>query len=168
LTLQLSHRDIDLVIKNEKHMKMIIEFLIHTLKTLDGSRDSAKPMLDLLMEQKIRELQRSHKRAQIADYVKTRIMQVNEAFIYRKVKTKYTIIRIRNKLSYMAFMKGMTVAQLFLTSILRTYQYLQQQGLQKIDSRIENLNSVMIKSLAIPELSVMKVLLGLSLKTLID
>lgn len=103
-------------------MKMIIEFLIYTLKTLDGSKDSAKPMLDLMMEQKINELQKSNRRSQVADYVKSRIMQVNEAFIYRKVKTKYTIIRIRNKLSYSAFMKGMTIPQLFLDSILRTYQ----------------------------------------------
>ena len=126
LTLQLPHRDIDLVIKNEKHMKMLIEFLVHTLKTMDGSKDSALPMLNLMMEQKLKEIQKSSKRTQVADYVKSRIMQINEAFIYRKVKTKYTIIRIRNKLSYLAFMKGITIAQLFLNSILRTYKYLQK------------------------------------------
>lgn len=41
-------------------------------------------------------------------------------------------------------------------------------GLQKIDDRIEKLNSIMIKSLSIPELSVIKVLLELSVKTLKD
>ena len=41
-------------------------------------------------------------------------------------------------------------------------------GLQKIDDRIEKLNSIIIKSLSIPELSVIKVLLELSVKTLKD
>ena len=41
-------------------------------------------------------------------------------------------------------------------------------GLQKIDDRIEKLNSIMIKSLSIPEVSVIKVLLELSVKTLKD
>jgi hypothetical protein len=42
ITIQTESRDIDLVVKNEKDMKYLLEFLIISLKTLDGNRDSAK------------------------------------------------------------------------------------------------------------------------------
>ena len=45
ITLKTDTRDIDLVIKNEKDMRYFLEFLIISLKTLDGARDSAKNYL---------------------------------------------------------------------------------------------------------------------------
>ena len=45
ITLKTAKRDIDLVIKDEKDMSMFIEFLIISLKSLDGTRDSAKTYL---------------------------------------------------------------------------------------------------------------------------
>ena len=32
----MKHRDVDLVIKNEKHMEMLIQYLVHHMQTLDG------------------------------------------------------------------------------------------------------------------------------------
>ena len=48
LTLQLGHRDVDLVIPDQKQMDMFLTFLVHSLKTLDGERDSAVKLLDTL------------------------------------------------------------------------------------------------------------------------
>lgn len=45
ITIKTDSRDIDLVIRNEKDMKYLLEFLIISLKTLDGNRDSAKRYL---------------------------------------------------------------------------------------------------------------------------
>jgi hypothetical protein len=42
ITLQLKHREIDLVIRNQEHMKMFIRFLVYHLKTVDGNRNSAE------------------------------------------------------------------------------------------------------------------------------
>ena len=42
ITLKTKRRDIDLVIKDSKDMQMLLEFLIISLKTLDGVRDTAK------------------------------------------------------------------------------------------------------------------------------
>ena len=49
ITLQLVGRDINLVIKNENHMKMFIILLIYQLQTIDGTKNSACKILDTLM-----------------------------------------------------------------------------------------------------------------------
>ena len=48
LTLQMSHRDVDLVIRNDSDMEKVIKFLIYSLKTLDGSKDTANKLIDQL------------------------------------------------------------------------------------------------------------------------
>lgn len=45
ITLKIGRRDIDLVIKNEKHMAIFQKFLIYSLNTLNGIKNSAKPLL---------------------------------------------------------------------------------------------------------------------------
>ena len=46
LTLQMDHRDVDLVIRNDNDMEKILKFLIYSLKTLDGAKDSAKKLIE--------------------------------------------------------------------------------------------------------------------------
>lgn len=46
LTLQMSHRDVDLVIRDDRDMEKVIKFLIYSLKTLDGSKDTATKLID--------------------------------------------------------------------------------------------------------------------------
>jgi len=41
LTIESTKREINLVIQDENDMKMILMFLIYTLKTIDGKRRSA-------------------------------------------------------------------------------------------------------------------------------
>ena len=45
----------------------------------------------------------------------------NEHSIFKKVYLKYLILKIRAKISYMAFAKRMTIVELFATTILRCY-----------------------------------------------
>lgn len=52
ITLQLHNRDVDLVIKNQKHMDMFIKFLMYELKSLDGRRGSAAKLIELIKKQK--------------------------------------------------------------------------------------------------------------------
>ena len=54
ITLQLRHRDIDLIILDDYQTKMFLKFLIFELKTLNGQRDSGKKLLDLLQDQEIK------------------------------------------------------------------------------------------------------------------
>ena len=48
ITLQLTHRDVDLVIRNEEDMNKILKLLIFKLKTLDGQKGSAVRMIQYL------------------------------------------------------------------------------------------------------------------------
>ena len=50
---------------------------------------------------------------------------------------KYSIIIIRNKISYMAFEKGMTIQELFFTTILKSYQKFQKEGIIHLDEQKE-------------------------------
>lgn len=42
ITLQLKNRYVDLVIKNEQKMNMFLKFLVMTINTMDGTKDSAE------------------------------------------------------------------------------------------------------------------------------
>jgi hypothetical protein len=48
ITIQLAHRDVDLVIKNEMEMEIFLKFLIHNLKTVDGNKNTAMPYIEIL------------------------------------------------------------------------------------------------------------------------
>jgi len=46
LTIQLPHRFVDIVIKNEQHMKLLIKFLVYKMKTIDGNKNTALSLLN--------------------------------------------------------------------------------------------------------------------------
>ena len=48
LTLQLQHRDIDLIIENEKAMKMFLKLLCYKMNSIDGTKDSAVKIKELM------------------------------------------------------------------------------------------------------------------------
>ena len=49
LTLMLKNRDVDLVIKNEKHMDRFLKFLVYHMNTVDGNKGSAKRIYEKLV-----------------------------------------------------------------------------------------------------------------------
>ena len=48
VTRVLQERNVDLVIKNSKHMKILLRFLVYSIKTIDGRKNSAIPLLNQL------------------------------------------------------------------------------------------------------------------------
>ena len=42
ITLIMKHRDVDLVIGNQKHMDTLLKYLVFHMNTVDGNTDSAK------------------------------------------------------------------------------------------------------------------------------
>lgn len=62
ITIRTSTRDVDLVIKDEYQMKVLLRFLIYTLNTLDGVRGSAKK---ILAEMNAKEIKRFKARANL-------------------------------------------------------------------------------------------------------
>lgn len=57
ITLKLGRRDVDLVIKDESQMQIFIKFLLFTLCTLDGTKDSAKPLLQTFVARDLKTIQ---------------------------------------------------------------------------------------------------------------
>jgi hypothetical protein len=51
ITLQLKNRDVDIVIKDENHMDLMLKFLIYSIRTLDGHRGTADSLLQVLQQQ---------------------------------------------------------------------------------------------------------------------
>lgn len=47
ITIKTRLRDIDLVIKDDLQMKMFIKFLVYSINTLDGNKNSALNLLKL-------------------------------------------------------------------------------------------------------------------------
>ena len=46
LTLEMENRNIDLVIKDDNDMKVLIRYLVQALNTIDGKMNSAKFLID--------------------------------------------------------------------------------------------------------------------------
>ena len=67
ITLQLKHRDVDLVIRSQTQMNMFLKFLIYSLQTFDGKRGTAKPLIRALCRQEIRKLKSEQGRQVISD-----------------------------------------------------------------------------------------------------
>ena len=68
ITLQFGLKNVDLVIKDEYEMKLFLRYLIYSLRTLDGYKNSANNLLkamDLEEEDKYR---RENKKQNITEY----------------------------------------------------------------------------------------------------
>ena len=50
ITLIMKHRDVDLVIRNQKHMDRLLKFLVFYMNTVDGNKDSAKGIYQKLVQ----------------------------------------------------------------------------------------------------------------------
>ena len=60
----------------------------------------------------------------LEDWRKKQIKNQVDHEVMRKVYLKYLIMRIRSKISFMAFMKRQTILELFIKAILRSYNHL--------------------------------------------
>ena len=49
------------------------------------------------------------------------IRELSEYRLFSKVYFKYLLVKVRQKISYMAYMKRMTILELFLDAIIRTH-----------------------------------------------
>lgn len=108
LTIKLPHRDVDLVFKNETDQNQFTKFLIFNLNTIDGSKNTAIPILNALEEQAIKEycksknLRREKFKPDSASSFITKIREDNKLKLTRKAYVKYLIIKLRMKISFIA------------------------------------------------------------------
>ena len=133
ITLQLKHRDVDLVIRDQRDMERLLKVLIHAMKTMDGRRDSAKHILSTLNRQEIQRFKYKVSDGTIKEQDKRKIIQLNEHKFYQKIMMKYKIMTIRSKISYIACLNMMTIKELIVKQIKYSYDMLIQLGHIKIN-----------------------------------
>lgn len=68
------------------------------------------------------------KRRYILKHESELIRLKNEQTVFRKVYLKYLIIRVRIKISFIALQKRMTILELFVSTIMKTYLHLMRSG----------------------------------------
>jgi len=120
ITLQLKHRDVDLVIRDERDMRHLLMFLIYTLKTRDGDRDSAVPLINAVTKQDCVDAKRLYS-VGYSEKKQRHTAKLSQHKVLKQTCFKYLILTIRNKISFSAFQKGMTIPELFLRTIQNTY-----------------------------------------------
>lgn len=108
-TIETKQKDIDLVIQNDTHLQLLIEFLLYELKSADGMRNSAIPHYDQIYYEQTKStknqllISKSTKREVAA------LKQFNIFNFTNVVTRKYRIMMFRMKISYMAYSKKATI-----------------------------------------------------------
>jgi len=111
---------------------ILIEFLLYELNSVDGHKNSAESKLKKMMHGQL------HKKSNRKLYNKldkhdiTLIEAMNKNMLLDKIILYFKILRIRMKISYHAFLRKLTVQELFYKSILKTYNQ------RKCDKLIED------------------------------
>ena len=113
IVLEQQFRSVDLVIRDEYQMEMFLKFLIWELRTIDGKRMSADPIVKKIMKSgKNKEMQQHEIEYQI----------------FKSTLARYKIIKFRSKLSFTALERGLTIKEIFHIAILKAYQVQVAQG----------------------------------------
>lgn len=101
---------------------MFITLLIYKLKTLDGNRGTMNPVIEKIyrMEAKKHQNLTEVQKYELRNSIMTRLVN--------GVAKNYSVIRVKQKLSFSAFMKKNTWIELWLSQILRTHYTLTSTG----------------------------------------
>ena len=109
-------------------MDHLLKFLIYEIKTIDGKKDSGFGLQQHLIEK------RTDKSSSQSSWRSQQIVEIVKHQIMKKTLTKYSILRIRQKISFMAFMKKMTVLEMIMESVLRTHDlFVQEESIPLYD-----------------------------------
>jgi len=93
-------------------MTMFLKLLLYQLKTLNGVRDSASKLIQLIKEQRISDLKKANSLSL------TSVLNAEKEtshLVMMKSITRYNILKFKMKLSYSAFVGNVIFKELFLT-----------------------------------------------------
>ena len=105
-------------------MRMLIKFLVYKLKTIDGNKGTAIPLLDHMIASDIKSFLQKNNRTTISPARESQIRSTNEFKLFSKVFIKYTILSVRQKISFSALIKKKTILELFIDTIQKFYSLL--------------------------------------------
>lgn len=115
-------------------MNMLLKYLIHNLNTIDGNWGSANKLLEVMNENSVKQYLRNTRKTIVSESALQNIKQTNKHHLFRKIYLKYVLMRIRAKISFMALERRMTVVELLIETILRSYREIQRMGIYPMES----------------------------------
>ena len=135
MTIKLSHREVDIVVHDEKEQNNLVKYLLYKINTIDGIAGSADKILSVLESQGIESYRKKQKipiqkfsKKDVPNAFLTRMRLKNKLNVMRQAYLKYTVIKFRIKVSWIAFTKKMTIMELFTRAIQKSYDQLNKEG----------------------------------------
>ena len=119
-------------------MSDMLKLLISCLNTIDGTKDSAKGIKEVLYTKRFNEIKKQIQKP-IEDWRKKQAMNQVDHELMRKVYLKFLLIGVRSKISYESFIKRQTVPELFFSTILESHHSLVHSGEIKGECRSKEL-----------------------------
>ena len=138
ISIKLKDKEIDISIKNERTQNNFVKYLLYKLNTLEGIANSAVKILKVMNDQDMKQYismlhTDAHKKKEFSKTLAIKIRLKNKLTIMRKSYLKYLIIKFRQKISFIAFKKKMSIIELFCDAITRSYNQLVFEGKIQID-----------------------------------
>ena len=97
------------------------------MQTIDGKKGTAKPILKA-MSAEFRKTQLQSFKKKVDKQHMQEVEKRNEIELVKATYLKYLIIKLRQKISYIAFKNKVTILELFLNAIKRSYNQLVSEG----------------------------------------
>lgn len=124
MSIKLHHREVDIVVHDEKEQNNLVKYILYKINTIDGIAGSADKILTALENQGIENYRKTQKIPLSKFTVKdipnaylTRMRLKNKLNVMRQAYLKYIVIKFRIKVSWIAFTKKMTIMELFIRAI---------------------------------------------------
>ena len=112
----MKHRDVDVVIKNDKDMEDFITLMTWSMNSVNNSRDTAKHVYRQLRKHRMNSLttdeQYENTGTEGSIQLPNKSIKIDTSdkhAILRTTLLKYKIMRIRAKISYQALKSGLTI-----------------------------------------------------------
>lgn len=106
-------------------MIIFLNYLIHELKSINGKRNSSEYIINRILKHKIKD---DHLKGKIQERQRQQMWKEIEYKVNQSTLTRYKVMRFRSKLSFSAFVRCITIEEMFLIAILKTYQIHVAQG----------------------------------------
>ena len=113
------------MIRDEINMRIFLNYLIYELKTINGKRNSSGYVINRILKHKIKD---DHLKGKVQEHQRQQMWKEIEQTVNNSTLTRYKIMKFRSKLSFSAFLRCITIEEMFLIAILKTYQTQVAQG----------------------------------------
>lgn len=121
ITLQVKNKwDVCLIIRCEETMQKFLKLLIHHLETVDGTRGSAIELKNIILKKTMKKLNREGK-SKVDDFKIEKVRKQINHDLMMKVYMKYNIMKVRQKISFSAFIKNFTLNELWMTQLANSF-----------------------------------------------